>query len=197
MLYLTIKKMALPALQYISPDDYLEQERTAVNKHEYFKGEILAMAGASLIHNRIVANIMGNIVPYLRDKPCEIFPSDLRVSVSSKQSFTYPDATIVCDEPDMLDDQFDTLKNPSVIFEVVSPSTEHNDRGRKFFFYMQIPEFKEYILIDSTSYYVQAGRKQEDGSWKFEDIRDINASLKIDAIRHQVALQEIYANVKF
>lgn len=187
----------LPALDYISPDDYLEQERSAFNKHEYFKGDIVAMAGASLAHNRILANLMGNMVPYLKDKSCEIFPSDLRVSVSSKQSFTYPDATIVCGEPEMLDDKFDTIKNPSVIFEVVSPSTEHNDRGRKFFFYMQIPEFKEYILISSTSYYIQTGRKQEDGSWKFEDLKDINDTLKIETVQHQIPLAEIYANVKF
>ena len=187
----------LPALDYISPEGYLELERAAVDKHEYFKGEIVAMAGASLIHNRILANLMGNIIPYLKDKPRELFPSDLRVSVSSKQSFTYPDATIVCNEPDMLDDKSDTLKNPSVIFEVVSPSTEHNDRGRNFFFYMQIPEFREYIVISSTSYHIQTGRKQQDGSWKFEDLRDLQALLQIDAIDHTIPLQEIYANVRF
>lgn len=186
-----------PAINYISPDDYLEQERVAVNKHEYFKGEIVAMAGASLIHNRIVSNLIRKVGNLLDGTTCEIFPSDLRVSVSSKQSFTYPDATIVCNKPDMLDDQFDTLRNPSVIFEVISPSTEHNDRGRKFFFYMQIPEFAEYILIDSTSYYIQVGRRQPDDSWKFEDIRDLSASLLINTIGQQIPMQEVYANVSF
>lgn len=187
----------LTALKYISSDDYLEQERASTNKHEYFKGQIVAMAGASLMHNIIAGNIMGNIFPFLRGKPYRIFPSDLRVSASSKQSFTYPDATIVCNKPDMLDDQFDTVKNPSVIFEVVSPSTEPNDRGRKFFFYMQIPELKEYILISSTSYHVQTGRKQEDGSWKFEELNDLNTSLEINTIQFQFPLQEIYAGVIF
>ena len=187
--------MVLQAWNYISPDDYLEQERAAVNKHEYFKGEIVAMTGASLIHNRLVSNLFRKVGNLLEGTKCEIFPSDLRVSVSSAQSYTYPDATIVCNEPDMLDDKFDTLKNPSVIFEVVSPSTEHNDRGRKFFFYMQIPELREYIMVDSTSYYVQVGRKQDDGSWKFEDIRGTGASLQIDTIEHRIALHEIYANV--
>lgn len=187
----------LPALNYISPDDYLEQERSAFNKHEYFKGDIVAMAGASVTHNRIVANIIRKVGNLLEGTNCEIFPSDLRVSVSSEQSFTYPDATIICGGPDLLDDKFDTVKNPSVIFEVVSPSTEHNDRGRKFFFYMQIPDFKEYILINSTSYYIQTGRKQEDGSWKFEDLKNVNDTLKIETVQHQIPLAEIYANVKF
>ena len=187
----------LPALDYTSPDDYLEQERAAVSKHEYFKGEIVAMSGASIIHNRIASNIVRKIGNLLEGTSCKIFPSDLRISVSSEQSFTYPDATIICDGPDLLEDKFDTVKNPSVIFEVISPSTEHNDRGRKFFFYMQIPEFKEYILINSTSYYIQTGRKQEDGSWKFEDLRDKDAILKINTIQHQISLSEIYSNVIF
>lgn len=188
------ENMTAPVLQYISPEEYLIQERAAEYKHEYFKGEIVAMASASLAHNTIVSNIIRRIGNILDGTPCRVFPSDLRVSVSSEQSFTYPDATIVCDDPEMLDDKFDTLKNPSVIFEVISPSTENNDRGRKFFFYMQIPSFKEYILINSTNIYVQAGRRQADDSWKFEDIKDISAALFISTIGHKIPLQEIYSN---
>lgn len=158
------------ALNYISPEEYLEQERIAGNKHEYFKGEIVAMAGASVTHNRIVSNIIRKVGNLLEGTDCEIFPSDLRVSALANQSFTYPDATIICNGLDLPDDKFDTVKNPSVIFEVVSPSTEDNDRGRKFFFYMQIPALKEYVLVDSTSHHIQTIRKQGDDSWKFEDI---------------------------
>lgn len=189
--------MGSPVLQYISPEEYLEQERMAEYKHEYYRGKIVAMAGASLAHNQIVSNVIQNIGPFLRNTSCQIFPSDLRVSVPSATSFTYPDATIVCGEPEMLDNKFDTLKNPSVIIEVISPSTEDNDRGRKFFFYMQIPSFKEYILINSTNVYIQAGRKQADGSWKFEDIRDINTALSVTTIGYQIPLADIYANVRF
>lgn len=186
--------MAAPALQQISPEEYLKIEREAENKHEYIRGEVIAMAGASLNHNRIVANIIRKVGNLLNDGPCEILPSDLRVSVSSEQSYTYPDATIVCDEPEMQDDTFDTITNPSVIFEIVSPSSENHDR-RKFFFYMQIASLKEYILINSTNTYVQAARRQADGSWKFEDIRDMDASLSINTIGQSVPLKDIYANV--
>lgn len=189
--------MESPVVQYISPENYLEQERAAEYKHEYYHGKTVAMAGASLAHNRIVSNVIQNIGSLLRNSSCEIFPSDLRVSVPSATSYTYPDATIVCGEPEMLDDKFDTLKNPSVIIEVISPSTEDTDRGRKFFFYMQIPSFKEYILINSTNVYIQAGRKQADGSWKFEDIRDLNAALSVASIGYQIPLTDVYANVKF
>ena len=187
----------MPVKEYLEPDQYLEQERAAFSKHDYYKGETVAFEGASIIHNRISATLIARIYNLLQRTGCEVFPGNLRVVTPSKQCFTYPDATIVCDEPDMLDDTFDTLKNPSVIFEIVSPSTEHNDRGRKFFFYMQIPSFSEYFLIDSTSYYIQAGRKQADGSWKFEDIRDLLASLRIDTIQREIPLQEIYTNVHF
>ena len=189
-----MKKMAAPALKQITPEEYLEIERAAENKHEYFKGEIIAMAGASLNHNRMVANIIRKVGNLLDGGHCEILPSDLRVSVSSEQSYTYPDATIVCDEPEMQDGTFDTITNPSVIFEVVSPSSENHDR-RKFFFYMQIASLKEYILINSTNTYVQAARRQSDGSWKFEDIRDMDASLSINTIGQSVPLKDIYANV--
>lgn len=187
--------MAAPALKQITPEEYLKTERAADNKHEYFRGEIIAMAGASLNHNRIVSNIIRRIGNLLEGRQCEIFPSDLRVCVASAELYTYPDATIVCDEPQMSDDRSDTITNPSVIFEIVSPSTEDYDRGRKFFFYMQIASLKEYILINSTNTYVQAARRQVDGSWKFEDIKDIDASLSISTIGQSVLLRDVYANV--
>lgn len=106
------------------------------------------MAGASLAHNDIVANLIREIGLLLKNQPCRILPSDIRVSVPSKESYMYPDAVIVCRQPEMEDDQFDTLKNPVVIFEILFPSTEDHDRGKKFFFYRQIPSFSEYILVD-------------------------------------------------
>ena len=185
-----------PALKYnyISPEDYLKMERAATEKHEYCDGGIFAMAGASLQHNRIVSNIISSLGSYLKGKKCEIFPSDLRVSTPNKESYMYPDVTIVCDDPQMEDDQFDTLKNPSVIFEVLSPSTRGIDKGRKFFFYMQIPSLNEYILIDSKMQHVFASRKQPDNSWKFEQIEDADASLFIESIKFSLPLKDIYEN---
>jgi Uma2 family endonuclease len=131
------------------------------------------------------------------DKPCEILPSDIRVSIPSRESYMYPDAVIVCGPPEMEDDQFDTMKNPMVIFEVLSPSTEDYNRGKKFFFYRQIPSFKEYILIDSTKPFVEISRLQENGAWKFETVADPNGQLFIASVGISIPMAEVYRNVSF
>lgn len=198
ILYLTLEKrelMEATALKYISPQEYLKLERSSTQKHEYFEGEIIAMAGASLVHNRMVANIMREIGSFLKDKSCEILPSDIRTSVPSFDSYMYPDATIVCGKAEIEDDQFDTLINPAVIFEVLSPSTEDRDRGRKFFFYRQIPSLKEYILIDTKKYFVEVSRRQTDNSWKFETLTGPEGYLPVTTIDYRLSFQELYKNV--
>ncbi|HRG48514.1 MAG TPA: Uma2 family endonuclease [Leptospiraceae bacterium] len=126
--------------------EYLELERNADFKSEYYNGEIFAMAGASLIHNEIVANLISIFNQFLKDKPCDVYPSDLRLRVEKSGLYTYPDITIVCGKAELLDNQFDTLKNPTVLIEVLSDSTEKYDRGQKFSFYRKIPSLKEYSL---------------------------------------------------
>lgn len=189
--------MSAQPKSFVSESDYLTIEREALQKSELFDGQVVAMAGATITHNRIVSNIISNIGPYLKGKPCEIFPSDLRVRVGLSDSFTYPDATIVCGKPEMLDEHFDTVTNPTVIIEVMSKSTEEKDKGSKFFAYRQIPTLKEYLLISSTEYFVQTVLRQSDGSWKFEEITDLNKAMPITSIQHEVSLLEIYENVSF
>jgi len=187
--------MEATALKLISAQEYLRFERGAKEKHEYFEGQIIAMAGASLAHNRMVTNIVSEIGYFLKNKSCEILPSDIRISVPSFESYMYPDATIVCGKPEMEDEKFDTLKNPSVIFEVLSPSTEDHDRGKKFFFYRQIPTLKEYVLINTTKYFVEISRRQEDNSWMFEEISNADSYLNITTIDFQISLEKLYKNV--
>jgi Uma2 family endonuclease len=188
-----------PALKYnyLSQEEYLEAERNAEQKHELMNGKIITMTGASLKHNQIVRNLIGFIFPYLQGGTCEVFPSDLRVGIPSLNSFTYPDVTIVCGKPELLDDKFDTLLNPSVIIEVLSPSTESYDRGSKFFTYQQIPTLKEYILINSSSVMVHTMVKNNDGLWKIETIADISATLNITVTGQQILFSQIYDHVNF
>ena len=188
-----------PAIKYnyLSAEEYLEAERKAEQKHELMNGKIITMTGASLQHNRIVRNLISNIDGFLKGKGCEVFPSDLRVNIPSTNSFTYPDVTIVCNKPELLDDQFDTLLNPSVIIEVLSPSTESYDRGNKFFTYQQITSLKEYILVNSSSVMVHTMVKKDDGLWKIETITDISASIVITVISQPILLSDIYYNVNF
>jgi Uma2 family endonuclease len=193
--------MAVPAnksaIKYTSPQEYLALERDSKEKHEYFEGKVLGMAGASLAHNRIVGNLLREIGVLLKDRPCEILPSDIRISVPSKTSYMYPDAVNVCGQPEMEDDKFDTLKNPVVIFEILSPSTEDHDRGKKFFFYRQIPSFSEYILVDTTRRFVELSRRQEDGSWVFGVVSDPEGNVPITAIQSKISMDEIYRNIQF
>jgi Uma2 family endonuclease len=183
---------------YVSPKEYLEAERNAIEKHELHEGHIVTLTGASRNHNRIVRNLSTSIDTFLNDSECEVFPSDLRTYIPIVESFTYPDLSIVCNETDILDDEYqDTLLNPSVLIEVLSPSTSKHDKGKKFFYYTQILCLKEYILVDSTSCYVQIARRQPGGSWKFEETTDIHASLFIETIGHEIPLEKIYRRVKF
>jgi len=118
----------------------------------------------------------------------------MRVSTPSHDAYMYPDALIVCGEPQLEDDKFDTLLNPSVIFEILSPSTRSIDKGRKLFFYQQIPSLQEFIMVDPLKKFVQVARKQANGGWEFEEIKDPAASLFIRTINFYLPLEEIYTD---
>ena len=177
---------------YITPAEYLLAERASEEKHEYYDGQVLVMSGASLRHNKIEVNLITSIGNFLNKKDCHILPGNMRVSTPAQDAYMYPDAVIFCGKENLEDDVFDTLLNPSVIFEILSPSTRSIDKGRKFFFYQQIPALQEYIMIDSQKKFIQLARKQADGSWIIEIIKDADASLFIRTINFSLPFQEIY-----
>lgn len=189
--------MGAPAIKYVSPQEYLMLERTSPTKHEYLDGKMVAMAGASLAHNDIVANLIGSIHTFLKGKPCRIRPSALRISIPSANSYTYPDATIICGKPEMIDDTFDTARNPAVIFEVLSGTTEEYDRGNKFLYYQRIPSLKEYILIDSFKKYAAVYTRQSTDLWKIETFEDSNSVLPIKTIDYKLSFDDLYFEVVF
>lgn len=189
--------MGTPALQIISPQEYLRIERSSNDKNEYFEGQILAMGGATLAHNRIVANLVRKIGNALESKSCEILPSDIRVTAPFYESYMYPDATIVCGKPEMEDNKFDTLTNPTVIFEVLSPGTEDHDRGKKFFYYRQIPSLKEYILIDTLQPFIEISYRKPDNSWLFSEINILEDKLILESVGIEIGLTDIYQNIQF
>lgn len=188
-----------PALKYnyTSAEEYLAMERASEEKHELHQGRIVAMSGASKEHNKIFANLFTAIGSYLDGTSCHPYGSDFRVKVPTADTFTYPDIIIVCDEDELMDEKFDTLKNPSVIIEILSRTTEKYDRERKFFYYMQIPSFKEYIMVSSMEIYIQTALKQDDSLWKFDEIKDLDSSLLIKTTQQTIPLKKIYQDVKF
>lgn len=124
-------KMSSSSASYLTPEQYLEQERKATFKSEYYQGGTFAMAGASRRHSLIVTNLISEFAPKLRHRACEVHSSDLRLCVNSTGLYTYPDVVVVCGEPTFADDQKDTLLNPTVIIEVLSESTKDYDKGPK------------------------------------------------------------------
>lgn len=132
---------------HYTPGQYLDLERLAPYKSEYLHGQIFAMAGASEEHNIILVNVLRDVSLQLRGRPCRTYGSDMRVQVAETGLYTYPDAVIVCGEREFGDSRLDTLLNPSVIVEVLSPSTELYDRGEKFAHYQRIPSLMDYVLV--------------------------------------------------
>jgi Uma2 family endonuclease len=189
--------MGAPAMKYVSPQEYLEMERESSTKHMYLDGRIVAMAGASLAHNDIVANLLREIGSFLKGKECKIRPSDLRISIPSANSYTYPDATIICGKPEMEDDKFDTAKNPAVIFEVLSGSTKEHDSGDKFLYYQRIPSLQEYIIIDSLEKYAAIYTRQSPDLWKIQTFESPNSVLPIKTIDYKLSFDDLYFEVEF
>jgi Uma2 family endonuclease len=189
--------MGSPALKTISVEDYLRMEETAETKHEYVDGDIVAMAGATREHNEIVSNLIRELGGCLKGKPCGIYPSDFRLTTPAGQNYFYPDATVVCGDVQLKDGVFDSLLNPVIIIEVMSAGTENIDRGYKFFHYQQIRSLQEYILIDSRQKAVEAIRRQDNDTWKFEKLLPADESLHLQTVGCTLTFDDIYYRVEF
>ncbi|MCY2988676.1 MAG: Uma2 family endonuclease [Planctomycetota bacterium] len=182
---------------YLTPQEYLVRERRAETKSEYLRGEVFAMSGASREHNLIAANTARQLGNQLRDRKCEVYQSDMRVKVGPTGLYTYPDVTVVCGAPEFEDAEVDTLLNPKVLVEVLSPSTADYDRGRKFTHYRRLPSLQEYVLISQdrplVEHYVRQGRDE----WLLTEQSSLEGILVLPSIQCQLPLSEIYLKVRF
>lgn len=178
-------------------EDYLRMESESMEKHEYYNGEIFSMSGAKLDHNIITSNLMGHLHPNLENSSCQVFGSDLAVHVEANGLFTYPDISIVCGEPVTRENDALHLMNPSVIIEVLSPSTKEYDRGDKFKLYQGLPTLREYVLIDSKSVLVEHFIKNAKGEWELQKYSGPGDILLIEAAGVSVSLKKIYARTQF
>ena len=158
---------AIP-LTLISREEYLRRERLATTRSEYHRGLVVAMAGTSRNHNRIVTNISTSLDVQLRERPCNLYSNEMRVSVLGGERYLYPDIVVTCGQEAFEDDVIDTLLNPLVIIEVLSPSTEAYDRGEKFLLYQSIASLQEYVLVTQARRRIEIYRKQPDGSWIYQ-----------------------------
>jgi Uma2 family endonuclease len=188
--------MASVARQTYTPEEYLELERKAEHKSEYVNGEIYAMAGASAAHITITGNLWGEIRVQLKGKPCRSYAIDMRIRIDETGMYTYPDLVVVCGRQLFGDRRQDTLTNPTLIIEVLSPSTEAYDRGDKFAHYRRLESLQEYVLVSQDKVRVERFVRQGD-DWLFSDISDAAATLKLASIGCEVPLADIYTDVDF
>jgi len=178
-------------------EEYLMMEETSTYRHEYYMGEIFAMAGASPGHNRIVFNLTLLLGMKLEGSACDIFPADQRVHIEANTLFTYPDLTIVCGTAAFYQDDHMNLTNPAVIIEVLSPSTMNYDRGDKFKLYREISSLREYILIDSRSLLVEQYCKDWESNWAARKFGKLTDRIMVETVDASLLLEDIYKNVHF
>jgi Uma2 family endonuclease len=172
---------------------YLAFERASQEKHELWDGEVYAMAGGSLAHNWIVANLIVHISGALAGSDCKALPSDMRVRIPVNDRYVYPDVSIVCGKP-VLEDG-DVLLNPRTIIEVLSPSTEAFDRGQKSAGFRSIPSVQELVFVSQREHHVECLTRQADGSWALRDYRD-DAAVPLQSLATPLLLAQIYDGVE-
>lgn len=177
-----------------TPEEYLALERAAEFRSELIDGEIVAMSGASANHNVIAGNCFAAIHYQLRGRPCRIFMADMRVRVDSAGLYTYPDLTGLCGEPVFDDEQADTLLNPGLLVEVLSPSTEAYDRGEKFALYRRLDSLIDYVLVSQDKMRVEHYRRRDE-QWVLTVYEDPAASLVLDSLAVTLPIGEIYDKV--
>src|SRR5215470_709938 len=170
-------------------------ERVATQKSEYFRGEVFAMSGASPAHVLIVSNIVAALHGQLRGGPCRVYSTDLRVKVQASGLFTYPDVIVICGEMLFDDDRKDTALNPTLIIEVLSPSTKDYDRGGKFEQYRSLASLSEYVLIDQEKYHVEHFVRQPDNRWLMAETNRSADTIQLSSISCDLALAEVYDKV--
>lgn len=177
-------------------EEYLELENAAIEKHEFYKGEIFAMSGAKITHNIIAGNVFGSLDNNLKGKHCRPFNSDQRIHIEKNSLFTYPDISVICGDPITFNNDDWNITNPVVIVEVLSASTKSYDRGEKFKLYRDIESLKDYILIDSESVNIEVFQINFNNYWELKEYKNIEDTIFIKSIEVNLAVREIYEGTK-
>jgi len=181
----------MSAVSKFSPQDYLLMDRLAESKSEYINGEIFAMSGASPAHNLVVGNLIRELGNQLKKRPCRVYPSDLRVQVTD--GYVYPDVSVVCGQPEFSDK--DNLRNPSLIVEVLSPTTADYDLGGKFARYRQLPSLRDYLLVAQDKVHLMHYARRDENHWLLTELSDLQAVLELPGIQCSLAVREVYEKV--
>jgi len=179
---------------HYTAEEYLTLERSASSKSEFHDGQIYAMTGASREHNLVTINIAGELRNQLKKRPCEAYVNDMRVKAADARSYHYPDIVVVCGTPQFEDAHVDTLLNPTLLIEVLSPSTEAYDRGGKFAHYRKIPTLREYLLVAQDQPSIERYLRQDD-VWILTEAVGLEADVPLESIDCVLSLREVYDKV--
>jgi len=187
--------MSVQPLSSWTPEDYLMFERTHTDRHEFADGQIIQQAGGSRNHSLIGANIVSSLHQQLRSRPCIVYGSDMRIAIPRARRYVYPDVSVACEASHFEDAHEDTLTNPTVIIEILSPSTERYDRGKKFQAYQTIESFQEYVLVTQDIVMVEHFAWRSDALWTFEALTELSETISLPSIQCILHLAEVYAKV--
>jgi Uma2 family endonuclease len=179
--------------------EYLQRERQSLDKREYRDGEVLLMAGGTADYSLIVANVIREVGNRLKGRPCHVYDSNLRVRIPRTVLYTYPDATVICGprQIDPEDPYGETVTNPRVVIEVLSPTTEAYDRGEKFDRYRLLDSMEQYILVSQTAPRIETFLRQDGGNWLFTPFSGQTAIAKLRSLEIDLPLAEVYAGIQF
>ena len=177
-------------------EEYFDLELSTNERFEYFNGEVFSMSGVSDAHAQIETNSITVLSTKLRERPCRVFPANMRIKVPSLPPYRYADVSALCGQPNFEKiGGVDVLTNPTLIIEVLSDSTEAYDRGDKFTHYKSIPSLREYLLIAQHRPHITKYVKQEDGSWSYREVNDLTARLHLPSVDCVLELSEVYLHV--
>jgi Uma2 family endonuclease len=190
----TVSALPLPR---ITPEEYLELDRAAEEKSEYFQGEMYAMAGGTLRHSAIALECALALTHRARPRGCTVIAGNVRVRGGNREPFFYPDLFVICGEPQLADDKQDTVLNPMLVLEVLSPTTEDFDRGRKFEAYAKIPSLREYVLVAQAEPRVTVYTRQPEDKWLLAAFAGLDAKLRLESLDCDIPLADLYGTVTF
>jgi Uma2 family endonuclease len=173
----------------LTPEEYFAWEETQLDKHEYIDGQTYAMSGGSVNHSRIAVRLTTLLSNHLDSSTCETGNSDLRVNIAKTSNYTYPDASVTCDDRDKTTSQYITY--PCLIVEVLSASTEAYDRGGKFRLYRQNPVLQDYLLVSSTNIEIDLYHKNETGEWVIINYKE-GDTVELKSINLTLPIEQIY-----
>ncbi len=188
---------AMPERKTWTVDEYLAYDEASIEKSEYNAGDVYMMAGASENHNLIAGNTITALNIALRERQCRVYPSDMRIKVSEFDSYFYPDLSVACGERQIERKRGESLLNPLVIFEILSPTSEGYDRGRKFHAYRALASVQAYGLIAQDHARIELFVRQPNDQWLLTDAVGLAASIRLEALDCVLELADVYARVEF